>query len=174
VAFGWPWAGLSRDYKHFFIHLFLGDPSWWVMKTIQLSLQSCQCLSSHVWEVSEKNGSQKYANLVYFGKLLLLALNLKFLHKNCIFWVWAPLTKWSSSTLISTPIWILKKFLMLNILLQFELRVYFQCLLNSIYRMTRKFNLYHDVHHHDIQIWLNFPIFWNNFLSNTIFLHFFF
>jgi len=115
----------------------------------------------------------KYANLVYFGKLFLLTLNLKFLLKNYIFWVWVQLTKWRSSTLVSTTLRIFKKFLILNIiLLQFELRVYFQCLLNSIYIMTWKFNLHHDVHHRNIHTWLNFPIFYSDFLFDMIFLHF--
>jgi len=52
----------------------------------------------------------KYVVLVYFGKLLLCAINLKFPHKNDIFWIWAQLTKWRSSTLVSTPIWIMKNF----------------------------------------------------------------
>jgi len=42
-------------------------------------------------------------------RFLLLALNLKFLHKNVIFWVWAQLTKWRLYTLVSTPNGILKK-----------------------------------------------------------------
>jgi len=61
-----------------------------------------------------------------------------------------------------------------NILLQFELGMYFQCLLNSIYRMTRKFNLHHDVHHYNIYSWLNFRIFLNNFQFDMIFHHFIF
>jgi len=67
-----------------------------------------------------------------------------------------------------------RKFLILNILLQFELWMYFQWLLNSIYRMTQKFNLHHDVHHYNIHTWLNFCIFWNNFWFDMIFLHFIF
>jgi len=93
---------------------------------------------------------------VYFGKLLLLTLNLKFLHNNDIFWVWTQLTKWRSSTLVSTPS---ERILILNILLQFELWVYFQCLLNSIYRIIWKFNLHHDVHHRHIHTSLNFLFF---------------
>jgi len=85
---------------------------------------------------------------VYFGKLLLFALNLKFLHKNDTFWIWTQLTKWSSSTLVSTPIWILeKKTLKFNFLWPFEFWMHFQCLSNSKYRMTRKFWLYYDVFH---------------------------
>jgi len=52
---------------------------------------------------------------VYFGKLLLFLINLKFLHKNDIFWLWAQLIKWSSSTLVSTPIWIFGKNLKIQI-----------------------------------------------------------
>jgi len=112
--------------------------------------------------------------LVYFEKLFLLALNLKFLHKNDIFWVWTQLSKQISSTLVSIPIPILKKFLIFNILLKFEIWMYFQCLLNFIYRMTQKFNLHHNVHHYNIHTWFNFRIFWNNFRFDMIFLHFIF
>jgi len=113
---------------------------------------------------------------VYLGKLLLHALNLNVLPQNNIFWVWAHLTKRrSSSTLFSTPIGILKKFLILNIWLQFELWKYFQCLiLYSNYRMTWKLSLYHDVCHYNVHIWWNFQIFWTNFPFDVIFLHFFF
>jgi len=110
---------------------------------------------------------------MYFGKLLLLVLNLKFLHKNDIFWVWVQLLKWRSSILVSTPIGILKKFIILNILLQFELWMYFQCLLHSNYRMTRKLNLYHDFCHCNVHSWWKFQIFWDIFLFDVIFLHFF-
>jgi len=111
---------------------------------------------------------------LYFRKLLLLALNLKFLHKNDIFWVWIQLMKWRSSILISTLSRILKKFVILNILLQFELWLSFQCLLHSNYRMTQKLSLHHDVCHCNVHSWWNFQIFWDNFLFDVIFLHFFF
>jgi len=75
---------------------------------------------------SEKNRSQKYVILVYLGKLLLLALYLKFLHKNDIFLLWAQQTKWRSSTLVSTPIWIFEKFLKLN----FYCDLNFACIFN--------------------------------------------
>jgi len=113
----------------------------------------------------------KYAILMYFGNLLLCALNLKFLHKNDILWIWVQLTKWSSSSLVSTPIWILKKFQILNILLQFELWMYFQCLLNSNYRMIHKWSLHYDIFHWNTYTWWNFQIFSNNFLFDVIFLH---
>jgi len=152
----------------FFHPLIFCWPSMWVIKDIQLYLSSCQCLSLHKTdEKLVKKWITKYANLVYFGKLLLLTLNLKFLHKNHIFWVWDQLTKWRSFSLVSSPIWILKNFIILNILLQFELWMYFQCLFNSNYRMTWKFNLHHSVHHCNIYIWLIFSIWYD-------FLHFFF
>jgi len=111
---------------------------------------------------------------VFFGKLLLLALNLKFLHKNDLFWIWGQLTKWSSSTIISTPIRIFEKILKFKFLLPFEFWMHFQCLSNSNYRMKRNFRLYYDVCHCNIHIWWTFQIFWNNFPFDVIFLHFFF
>jgi len=66
------------------------------------------------------------------------------------------------------------KILILNILLQFELWMYFQCLLNSNYRMKWKLILHHDFCHYNVHTWWNFQIFWNNFLFDVIFLHFFF
>ena len=111
---------------------------------------------------------------MYFWKLLLLAQNLKSLPKNNVFWVWAELTKWRSPILVSAPIWILFKFVILNILLWFECQMYFWCLLYSNYRRTRDLSLHHDVCHYNVHPWWNFQIFWNNFLFDMIFLHFFF
>jgi len=52
--------------------------------------------------------------------------------------------------------------------MQFELWMYFQCLLNPIYKMTWKFNLHHNIHmvkfntwkyHYNIYTLINFRIF---------------
>jgi len=85
-----------------------------------------------------------------------------------------PTNKMKSSTLVSTPIGILKKILILNILLQLEFWVHFQCLLYSNYRMTWKLSLHHDVCLYNVHTWWNFQIFWTNFAFDVIFLHFFF
>lgn len=111
---------------------------------------------------------------VYYGKLLLLALNLKFLPKNDVFWVWAQLTKWRSPILVPTPVGILNFFLILNILLLSELWMYLWCLLHSNYRRKRDLSFLHDVCHYNVHPCWNFQIFWNNFLFDMIFLHFFF
>jgi len=81
--------------------------------------------------------------------------------------------KWKSSSLVFISIWILGKLLKLNILLQFELWVYFKYLLNSMYRMTWNFCLHCDTLHYNIHLRWNFQIFKNNFLHDMIFLHFF-
>jgi len=84
------------------------------------------------------------------GELVAPSLGLHFLHRNDIFRIWAQLMKWSSYTLVSTPIRNIEKFLKLNIWMHFGLWAYFQCLLNYVYR-TSKLCLDYDALYYFIQ-----------------------
>jgi hypothetical protein len=170
LAFGWTETEPENDWKWFLIHFLLVDLAWRVMNSIHLSLQSCKYLSSHEWEVRKKNG----CIILLFQCILLLSLNLKFLLENDIFWVWAQLTKQRSPTLVSTPIGILGKFAILNILLEFELWMYFWCLLYSNYRRKRDLSSHHDACHYNVHPRWNFQIFWNDFLFDMNFSSLFF
>jgi len=66
------------------------------------------------------------------------------------------------------------EFLKFNFLLQFELWIYFQCLLNSKHRMTQKLSLSYDAYHCNIHTWLKFENFQSYFLFDVIFFHYLF
>jgi len=89
--------------------------------------------------------------LAYFWKMLLLALFLKFLQENVFALNLSPTIQTKVGITASTPIGILKEFVILNILLPFELWMYFQFLLHSNYRMIRDLSSHHDVCHYNVQ-----------------------
>jgi len=152
---------------------FLVAFSYWVIKSISLSSYSCYYFF-HINGKWVKKWITKYAIFTIFWKLVTPSLKSEISSQKWCFLSLNPTnkTKFIYSSFYSNLNF--EKFLILNILLQFELWMYFQCLLNSIYRMTQKFNVYHDAHHYNVHAWLNFCIFWNKFRFDMIFLHFIF
>jgi len=151
-----------------------GMTMWWFVERLEAFFHPCFFLLTFhggLWRVpnwvcslasiclhmNEKLVKNTNHKICYFSVFWIVVASYSkseiFLQKWHFFKSLSPLNKMKVIYSNFYPNLNLKFFIILNILLWFELWMHFQCLLHSNYRMTWKFSLHHDVCHCNIHTW---------------------